>query len=70
MAWGPSLRLVHWNIERGMELDDIKLLLTDKRGFLAKMHSEVASGKDTKKTDGRRNQYTDRLASIGGRDRI
>src|SRR5580700_1705539 len=46
---GPSLRLVQWNIERGMELDDIKLLLTDKKGFLAKMHSEVASGKDTKK---------------------
>ncbi|WP_158789858.1 endonuclease/exonuclease/phosphatase family protein [Granulicella sp. L46] len=46
---GPSLRLVQWNIERGMELDDIKLLLTDKKGFLAKMHSEVASGEDTKK---------------------
>jgi endonuclease/exonuclease/phosphatase family metal-dependent hydrolase len=46
---GPSLRLVQWNIERGMELDDIKLLLTDKKGFLAKMQSEVASGQDTKK---------------------
>jgi len=46
---GPSLRVVHWNIERGLELDDIKLLLTDKKGFLAKVHSEVASGEDIKK---------------------
>jgi endonuclease/exonuclease/phosphatase family metal-dependent hydrolase len=42
---GTSLRLVQWNIERGLELDQIKLLMTDKAGFLAKVHSEVASGK-------------------------
>ena len=33
---GPSLRLVEWNIERGIELDKIKLLLTDKEAFVAK----------------------------------
>jgi endonuclease/exonuclease/phosphatase family metal-dependent hydrolase len=37
---GPSLRLVAWNIERGLELDDIKLSMTDKQGFLAKAHAE------------------------------
>jgi endonuclease/exonuclease/phosphatase family metal-dependent hydrolase len=37
---GPSLRLVEWNIERGLELDDIKLALTDREGFLAKAHAE------------------------------
>src|SRR5580704_12092830 len=42
---GPSLRLVQWNMERGLELDQIKLLMTDKAGFLAKVHSEIASGK-------------------------
>jgi endonuclease/exonuclease/phosphatase family metal-dependent hydrolase len=47
---GPSLRLVQWNIERGLELDEIKLLMTDNQGFLAKVHNEVASGKDKKKT--------------------
>ena len=31
---GPSLRLVEWNIERGIEFDKIKLLLTDKQGFI------------------------------------
>ena len=46
---GPGLRLVQWNIERGLELDEIKLLMTDKQGFLAKVHSEVASGKDKEK---------------------
>jgi hypothetical protein len=32
---GPSLRLVEWNIERGVELADIKLAMTDKQAFLA-----------------------------------
>jgi endonuclease/exonuclease/phosphatase family metal-dependent hydrolase len=43
---GPSLRLVEWNIERGVELDDIKLAMTDKQAFLAKVHSEGAGSKD------------------------
>src|SRR6202021_256121 len=29
--------------------DEIKLLMTDKQGFLAKVHSEGASGKDKEK---------------------
>ena len=40
---GPSLRIVEWNIERGVEFDAIKLSLTDKKGFLAKVHSEAAN---------------------------
>jgi Endonuclease/Exonuclease/phosphatase family len=43
---GPSLRLVEWNIERGVELSDIKLAMTDKQAFLAKVHSEAAGSKD------------------------
>ncbi len=43
---GPSLRVVQWNIERGLELDDIKLALTDKQGFLAKAQSEAAKSKE------------------------
>ncbi len=43
---GPSLRLVEWNIERGVELDDIKLAMTDKQAFLAKVHSEAAGSTD------------------------
>jgi endonuclease/exonuclease/phosphatase family metal-dependent hydrolase len=46
---GPSLRLVEWNIERGVELADIKLAMTDKQAFLAKVHSEAADNKDTDK---------------------
>jgi endonuclease/exonuclease/phosphatase family metal-dependent hydrolase len=42
---GPSLRLVEWNIERGVELADIKLAMTDKQAFLAKVHSEAAGNK-------------------------
>jgi endonuclease/exonuclease/phosphatase family metal-dependent hydrolase len=48
-AMGPSLRLVEWNIERGVEFDAIKLLLTDKKGFLAKVHSEAASNPNNEK---------------------
>lgn len=48
---GPSLRLVEWNIERGIEFDEIKLLLTDKQGFLAKVHSEAANNTNAAKVD-------------------
>jgi endonuclease/exonuclease/phosphatase family metal-dependent hydrolase len=48
---GPSLRLVAWNIERGMELDDIKLAMTDKEGFLAKAHAEPNDKKKTMDKD-------------------
>jgi endonuclease/exonuclease/phosphatase family metal-dependent hydrolase len=40
---GPSLRLVEWNIERGIEFDKIKLLLTNKQAFISEVHSEAAS---------------------------
>lgn len=43
---GPSLRLVVWNIERGLELDAIKLVLTDKKEFLAKVHKPPPDDKD------------------------
>jgi endonuclease/exonuclease/phosphatase family metal-dependent hydrolase len=37
---GPSLRVACWNIERGLELDDIVLFLTDKDRFMAKVQEE------------------------------
>jgi hypothetical protein len=40
---GPSLRLVEWNIERGIELEKIKLLLTDKDAFIREVHGEAAN---------------------------
>ena len=46
---GPSLRLVEWNIERGIEFDKIKLLLTDKQGFIAEVHREAASNTSPEK---------------------
>ncbi len=48
---GPSLRVVEWNIERGAEFDAIKLSLTDKDGFIAKVHSEAANNTSTTKVD-------------------
>jgi endonuclease/exonuclease/phosphatase family metal-dependent hydrolase len=52
-SMGASLRLVEWNIERGVELEDIKLAMTDKQAFLAKVHSEAADNKDTKRISDR-----------------
>jgi endonuclease/exonuclease/phosphatase family metal-dependent hydrolase len=46
---GPSLRLVEWNIERGIEFEKIKLLLTDKQGFLDRVHSEAHNNTSTEK---------------------
>ncbi|MGC1294537.1 MAG: endonuclease/exonuclease/phosphatase family protein, partial [Alloacidobacterium sp.] len=46
-----SLRLVEWNIERGVEFDAIKALLTDKQGFLAKVHSDATNNTNTDKID-------------------
>jgi hypothetical protein len=45
----PSLRLVEWNIERGIELDKIKLLLTDKQAFISEAHGEGASRTNAEK---------------------
>jgi endonuclease/exonuclease/phosphatase family metal-dependent hydrolase len=46
---GPSLRLVEWNIERGIEFDKIKLLLTDKQGFISEVHGDAASNTNAEK---------------------
>ena len=46
---GPSLRLVEWNIERGIEFDKIKLLLTDKQGFISEVHGEAAGTTNAEK---------------------
>ena len=48
---GPSLRIVEWNVERGIEFDAIKLSLTDEQGFLAKVHGESANNTRAAKAD-------------------
>lgn len=45
---GPSLRVAFWNIERGLELDDIQLFLTDKDAFITKVKEERQKAKDNK----------------------
>jgi endonuclease/exonuclease/phosphatase family metal-dependent hydrolase len=37
---GPTLRVACWNIERGIELDDMLLFLTDKDRFMAEVQAE------------------------------
>ncbi|MCP5117721.1 MAG: hypothetical protein GY953_43415, partial [bacterium] len=37
---GPSLRVVMWNIERGIRLDVVKLLFTDKEKFLKSIRTD------------------------------
>ena len=37
---GPTLRVALWNIERGLELDDIQRLLTDSDRFMARVKEE------------------------------
>ena len=46
---GPTLRVACWNIERGLELDDILLFLTDKDHFMAKVEEERKKAKDSGK---------------------
>jgi hypothetical protein len=46
---GPSLRAVEWNIERGVEFDKIKLLLTNQNGFLSAVHGESGSNTNAEK---------------------
>ena len=43
---GPTLRVAFWNIERGLELDYIKLFLTDKDAFMAKVQEERKEAKE------------------------
>ena len=44
---GPSLRVACWNIERGLELDDIQLFLTDKDRFMATVDEERKKAKES-----------------------
>ncbi len=46
---GPTLRVACWNIERGLELDDILLFLTDKDAFMAKVEEERKKAKESGK---------------------
>jgi endonuclease/exonuclease/phosphatase family metal-dependent hydrolase len=46
---GPALRVAFWNIERGLELDNIQLFLTDKDRFMAKVAAERKHAKETRK---------------------
>lgn len=48
-ALGPSLRVAFWNIERGLELDDIELFLKDKDAFMQKIQHEREEAKQNKK---------------------
>jgi endonuclease/exonuclease/phosphatase family metal-dependent hydrolase len=44
---GPTLRVACWNIERGLDLDDILLFLTDKDAFMAKVEAERKKAKES-----------------------
>jgi endonuclease/exonuclease/phosphatase family metal-dependent hydrolase len=46
---GPTLRVAFWNIERGLELDDIELFLKDKDRFMAKVAEERKHAKEAGK---------------------
>ncbi len=46
---GPSLRVVEWNIERGIELDKIKLLLTDSQAFISEVHKDAPENTNPEK---------------------
>ena len=46
---GPTLRVALWNIERGLELDDIHLFLTDKERFMEKVVEERRHAKEVGK---------------------
>jgi endonuclease/exonuclease/phosphatase family metal-dependent hydrolase len=43
---GPALRVALWNIERGLHLDNIQLLLTDKDRFVGKIVEERGSARE------------------------
>lgn len=45
---GPTLRVAFWNIERGLELDYIKLLMSDRDAFMKKVQAERQEAVDKK----------------------
>jgi endonuclease/exonuclease/phosphatase family metal-dependent hydrolase len=49
-ALGPTLRVAFWNIERGLQLDNIQLFITDKNAFLTKVEEERKKAKDAGKS--------------------
>jgi len=46
---GPTLRVAFWNIERGLELDYILLMLNDKDAFITKVAEERKKAKESGK---------------------
>jgi endonuclease/exonuclease/phosphatase family metal-dependent hydrolase len=44
---GPSLRVAFWNIERGLQLDDIQLFLTDQEHFMTNVRAEREKAEQT-----------------------
>ena len=52
---GPSLRVAFWNIERGLRLDEIQLLIADEGAFVAKATTDrknaEAAGKRIRNVD-------------------
>ena len=48
----PSLRVVMWNIERGLHLEEVKLAFTDKRAFLAKMEASASQVREAPAGEG------------------
>ena len=44
---GPTLRVACWNIERGIELDDILLFLTDKDHFMTEVEAERKTAQES-----------------------
>ncbi len=50
---GPGIRLVQWNIERGIELDNIKLAFTDSEAFIAKVKSSPLKARDGETREGK-----------------
>jgi hypothetical protein len=57
---GPTLRVAFWNIERGLELDYILLMLNDKDAFIAKVAEERKKAKESGKRI--RNVEMDKIA--------
>src|SRR5947209_1166001 len=48
---GPGIRLVQWKIERGIQLDNIKLAFTDGEAFVAKVKSAPLKAPDGETRD-------------------
>ena len=47
---GPSVRVAFWNLERGLEIDNILLFITDKDAFMAKVNEERKKAKENGKS--------------------